>query len=547
MHRFFKHVSRVTTSAWMIAGAAMFGAAAKNASAQYSWVNTSNQTGNWNATARWTGGPAGTFPNAADATATFNLPLSTAPSGNYNVQLSNTAGQSITVGGITVNNYAGTNDTANLRFGANGNGTLTFQTSTGSAFYTENAAPDTENTAAGTTNIFAPVTFLSNTVITQNHALNANGGTSFTSNANSAGGTTAAPGITVTKEGLGNVEFNIAPSGPGTGFQGAVIVDKGGVRDTANVFQNASGITVNSGGQYQLGSGTIANWNLATGAVLTLNGPGKDPSTASFDGALRFQNNAATANFNNPVQLASTSNIYVTANLAPTPPNPVTFGHLTLTQTVSGPGGLAKDGPGVLELTQANTYGGSGLGTVVNTGTLLANNTTGSATGSGPVTVNAAATLGGAGTVTGDLSVIGGILSPGNGVGTLSLGNTQLDNASTLLFDLASPNVIGGGVNDLVEISGNLSLAGTLNVTGLPNFAAGVYRLFDYTGTLTDSGLAVGSLPAGFTATIDELTPNQVNLDVSAIAPEPSSWILAALGSLAMSWQLARKRRATNF
>ncbi len=76
------------------------------AHAQYSWVNTTTQSGNWNVPGRWTGGTAGTFPNAVDATATFNLPLSSAPSGVYNVQISSTPGQAITVGGITVNNSA---------------------------------------------------------------------------------------------------------------------------------------------------------------------------------------------------------------------------------------------------------------------------------------------------------------------------------------------------------------------------------------------------------------------------------------------------------
>ena len=89
-------------------------------------------------------------------------------------------------------------------------------------------------------------------MITQNHAINDNGGTAFTSNANSAGGVTAAPGITVTKAGDGNVEFDVAPTAPGTGFQGTLVINDGAVRDTVDTFQNASSITVNSGGQYQL-------------------------------------------------------------------------------------------------------------------------------------------------------------------------------------------------------------------------------------------------------------------------------------------------------
>ena len=182
-------------------------------------MNTTAQSGNWNASARWTGGLAGTFPNAIDATATLTQPLSTAPSGVYNVQISGTPGQAITIGGLTVNNSSAS--TGNLRIGGNGDGTITFQSSSGPAFYTENAYPSEPTSGVFTTNIFARVTFASDTVITQNHALNDNGGTAFTSNANSGGGVTAAPGITVTKAGAGNVEFDVAPTAPATGFQGA--------------------------------------------------------------------------------------------------------------------------------------------------------------------------------------------------------------------------------------------------------------------------------------------------------------------------------------
>ncbi len=89
-------------------------------------------------------------------------------------------------------------------------------------------------------------------------------------------------------------------------------------------------------------------------------------------------------------------------------------------------------------------------------------------------------------------------------------------------------------------VNGNLTLAGTLNVSALAGFGAGVYQLFNYTGSLTDNGLALGTLPAGFTYKIDELTPGQVNLDVASV-PEPGTLALAAISAAMLG--IARLRR----
>jgi autotransporter-associated beta strand protein len=506
---------------------------ANGAHAQYVYVPSSGATGRWDQTARWTGGPAGTVPNAVDASATLNLPLQTTPSGAYNLQLSNTAGSNFTIGSLIVNNSAGS--LFNTRIGANGNGTLTFQVSSGTASYIENAAESTF-----TTNIFAPVIFASNTVLTQNHAVSDNTGTQFDSSANSPGGITAAAGITLTKNGLGNTSFTVAPTSTDTGFHGDLVVESGAVRQTANVFGNAASATVQSGGQFQLASSSVTNWNLASGAVLTLNGLGKDSSTVNYQGALRFQNNAASASFNNEVHLASDAGIFVNANLNPTPPNPATYASLTLSQVVSGEGELIKLGGGILNLIGENSYSG---GTDVRAGTLLVNNTSGSGTGAGAVTVEAGATLGGAGYVAGPVNFVGGTLSPGDSPGTLHLGSTSFDADSVLKFELGAPGVVGGGVNDLAVVTGDLTLDGLLDVTALPSFGAGIYRLFEYTGALIDNGLEVRGAPEGFTYTIDASIGSQINLNVqSAEVPEASTFALALAGAAGIA-VVGRRRR----
>jgi hypothetical protein len=81
-----------------------------------------------------------------------------------------------------------------------------------------------------------------------------------------------------------------------------------------------------------------------------------------------------------------------------------------------------------------------------------------------------------------------------------------------------------------------------LNIEGLAGFGVGVYRLFDYTGSLTDNGLDLGSLPSGFLYAIDTSTSSQVNLNVSAI-PEASTMTLSILGAATIAFALRAKRR----
>ena len=89
-------------------------------------------------------------------------------------------------------------------------------------------------------------------------------------------------------------------------------------------------------------------------------------------------------------------------------------------------GSVVKTGSESLTLTNANTYAG---GTTITGGTLIAQNRTGSATGTGPVQANAG-TFGGTGTVTGAVTVGAGtgpraFLAPGvKRPGTLSIAST---------------------------------------------------------------------------------------------------------------------------
>ena len=177
---------------------------------------------------------------------------------------------------------------------------------------------------------------------------------------------------------------------------------------------------------------------------------------------------------------------------------------------------LAYNGPQPLSLSGASTYTG---GTTVTGATLNVSNTTGSATGSGAVTLTSA-TLAGTGAIAGPVSFAGTTQAPSSGLSvpaTLTLGGATFDAASSIYYQLGAAGTAGGGVNDLTIVNGDLTLAGTLGVSALTGFGAGVYELFAYTGTLTDTGLTLGTLPTGFGYKLDETsTPGQVLLDVTS-------------------------------
>lgn len=210
-------------------------------------------------------------------------------------------------------------------------------------------------------------------------------------------------------------------------------------------------------------------------------------------------------------------------------------GNTPFARVVSGTGSLIKQGPSTVNIASVNTYTG---GTTVNAGTLLIS---GSVVGT--TAVNATGTLGGAGTLD-VINVVGGTLAPGNGIGTLTANALTLDVASTLKFELTLGDVtIGGGINDLVMVNGNLTLDGTLQVAELggPLSDSSIYTLFDYSGTLTNNGLA---LDASFLAVHPgaAIIVDPINTVVLLSIPEPAS-ITSILGGACVLAGLRRRRR----
>lgn len=175
----------------------------------------------------------------------------------------------------------------------------------------------------------------------------------------------------------------------------------------------------------------------------------------------------------------------------------------------ASPTALIVNGPAALTLAGNNTFSGN---TTVNGGALFVNNPAGSGTGSGTVTVHAGATLGGNGIIGGQVSLAAGAtLAPGsNGFGTLTLTNDLgLNNGSTLDFQL-------GAGGSRVAVTGDLTLAGTLNLSATTGFGPGTYPLFTYGGALSVATLVIGAAPAGYNYTVDTSVAGQVNVIVAA-------------------------------
>jgi autotransporter-associated beta strand protein len=252
---------------------------------------------------------------------------------------------------------------------------------------------------------------------------------------------------------------------------------------------------------------------------LTFSGPGSGGfNTKTFD----IDNGTAD------VDLRITSNITIYSGGSPNPP------------AVSR---LIKTGAGTLDLTGNNLYRG---GTSVVAGTLLVNNSTGSATGTGEVIVASGATLGGAGRITpgqvapgtaGLMILSGGSLSPGNSPGVLSVdGDITLDGGSFLVVDLAfggssAPGNGTLGTDRILVTNGTVAIDGATLTGTWQGETQNIYQggaltpdqlLWLITGAddITGTGFANAGASPGFAALFGDptATPFLTSVDGQAFA-----------------------------
>lgn len=238
---------------------------------------------------------------------------------------------------------------------------------------------------------------------------------------------------------------------------------------------------------------------------------------------------------------------------------PATLGTPTV-QTATNTGAFTKNGAGTLTLTAPSTYGG---GTTINGGTLRLTNASGSGTGSGSVTINAGATLTGTGGTTGALQVktggtlagsgthagavtvaSGAKLSPGEGVGKLTVGGLTLNAGSVLDFEITDSSILDQivvtGQNGLTIDGGGFHfyIAG-----GTTSFSAnGVYNLIGYSGVINGLGtsaLSVLNSAPGKNYVFGE-HDGFVTLTIATIGATPNFWNVDANGnwSSGTNWTL---------
>ncbi|PCM47175.1 transporter, partial [Pseudomonas fluorescens] len=299
-----------------------------------------------------------------------------------------------------------------------------------------------------------------------------------------------------------NVNANLSVAGNNNLTLGGVIagagtLTKNGLADLTLSGNNTFSGTfdVQSGSLTTLGNsalGSNAGVNLGAASTLNLGGSGSLASLTGSGTALIGGGNTLSIGGNNASSLFA--------------------GVLT------GTGELNKLGTGTLTLTGLNSLTGN---TTVNAGTLNVSGSLDSAS----VLVNSGGTLTGGGSLGGAVTVAdGGHLAGATG-STLSV-NSLVFNANSN-FDVGLGTPVSGGGNALVNVGGNLTLDGNLNVSDIGGFGSGVYRLINYTGGLTDNGMLIGTVPGSVTPgdlTLQTALANQINLLVTAPGVTVQFW-----------------------
>ncbi|MCG3147564.1 MAG: hypothetical protein PCFJNLEI_01004 [Verrucomicrobiae bacterium] len=227
-------------------------------------------------------------------------------------------------------------------------------------------------------------------------------------------------------------------------YNGGTTVNAGTLQaSAANVLSSSGALTVNSGGTVNFGAFNQSIGSLAGGGHIT------NRAALTVGG-----NNAST----------------------------------TFTGVISGSGSLTKVGSGQLVLSGNNTYTGT---TALNGGTLRVNGSLATPA----LTVASGAKLGGSGTIAGAVTIQNnGTLAPGNSIGTNTVGSLTL-NASSVLeweFQISPPYI-----SDFTIVTNNNGLTvngGKLYTyqdgTAFPFQVAGLYRLMQYTGALSGTGVS---------------------------------------------------------
>jgi len=343
-------------------------------------------------------------------------------------------------------------------------------------------------------------------------------------------GDSAALGVPTVTIGAINMAVNTSAGGTVTAdlnVTGGDVTIGTGSGTAINMANAGTGRTVTS--TIDLTGGNVS----VTGDIIRTGGAGTENATVTLNGATLDMNGNEIGTLAQNVTFVAQS------------------GTLSGLAELNGGGALNKTTVGTLILTDDNTYTG---GTTVSDGILLANNTAGSATGTGVVTVQSGGTLSGHGSVSGNTTIeSGGTVTAGFDGGsdrTLTFGgDLTAQSGSIWLVDLVEDS---NGVTDHINVTGNLTITGAIFTAGTfanshtPNNS---YVIATYGGNLTGEFDFGGAWLNNTERTLDggQYLINYGGGSNSFITltavPEPGTFGLLGLALAGLAFLRFRKRR----
>lgn len=317
-----------------------------------------------------------------------------------------------------------------------------------------------------------------------------------------------------------NLSGTLAGAGFGLTFTGA--------GDT--VFSTAMGPTLASLTKLGAGTLTLEAVNTYTGATtitagtLALSGAG---SIASSIGVLvdgTFDISGITGAGTSVINLSGDTTTGVVALGTKTLTVTQQTEFLQLAGGLSGSGTLIKQGAEALTLSGDSS---AFTGTIqVNAGTLSITDWSGTTSGTvgGNVTVASGGTLEAAGATIGGAVTIetGGILEwtrNGANIGAIAMDSLFMDTGAITRINLATPS----GGSSILEVQGNATVNGTLNLVSAPAYGAGVYRVVTTGGALTDNGMMLGEIQPDYTFRLDAQAQS-LDVVVTALDTDVQYW-----------------------
>ncbi|MGH8093429.1 MAG: beta strand repeat-containing protein [Chthoniobacterales bacterium] len=380
-----------------------------------------------------------------------------------------------------------------------------------------NVGPTSDFSGGGVTSFYDQSSAAASTVVSRGPLVDIlDGGpsvTNFFNSSTASNATLVAEGARVSADSNGEIDFYDQSTA-----ENANITVQGGNFGRLDFYDDstAANATITNGGFMDFGDSSSAG-----NATIVLQSPVGDGNTTFFDGS----SSGGTA----ALQILGASTLDIEIHNVPglstgsiagdgtiqlgqrnltvgTNDQSTTFSGLIEDQSTAG--SLSKVGLGTLTLGGANTYA---AGTTVTAGTLLVNNTTGSATGTGPVQVNAGI-LGGGGIISGAVAIgtgrgTGAYLAPaagttGNRVLTVQSGLTLKSDATYTDTFIATA---GGARVDEVIANGVTIKNATIALEGIVQGRlrqGTVLTLISNTGANPISG-TFQNLPEGAVVVVD--------------------------------------------